>query len=155
MEAGAYVVRKKKFDIKTLIKKTCDRYNALPNEKQFSINFEDSYPSDAPYFGDPLRLEQVTRIILINAIKHVSSGGNINLSLSKTENKTLISIENEGEHITKSDLPHIFDSYYQGKTEEKGSGLGLAIAHHIVLLHEGEIRVSNTKGGVMFIIVLP
>ena len=155
MEAGAYVVRKKKFDIKTLIKKTYDRYNALPNEKQFSINFEDSYPRDALYFGDPLRLEQVIRIILTNAIKHVSSDGIIYISLSKTENRTQISIENEGEHIERIDLPHIFNSYYQGIAEEKGSGLGLAIAHHIIRLHEGEIRVSNTSGGVKFIIVLP
>lgn len=154
MEAGAYVVRKKKFDIKTLIKKTYDRYNALPNERQFSISFEDSYPSEALYFGDPLRLEQVIRIILINAIKHVSTGGNINIMLSKTENISHISIENDGEHIAKSDLPHIFDSYYQGKAEEKGSGLGLAIAHHIIRLHDGEISVSNTSLGVKFVIDL-
>ncbi len=154
MEAGAYVVRKKNFDIKVLFNKICNRYSALPNEKQFSINIHDDYPKEALYYGDPLRLEQVMRIILTNAIKHVSSNGNINTMLTKKENETQISIENDGEHIAKSDLPHIFDSYYQGKTEERGSGLGLAIAHHIINLHQGKIHVKNTKGGVLFVIIL-
>lgn len=155
MEAGAYVVRKKNFDIKKLLKKTYDRYSSLPNEKQFSINMHDSYPKETMYYGDSLRLEQVIRNLLSNAIKHVSINGNINITLSKKENMAQISIENEGEHIAESDLPHIFDSYYQGKTEKRGYGLGLAIAHHIIKLHEGQIRVHNTKDGVLFMILLP
>lgn len=155
MEAGAYVIRKQKFSLNALLQKTYDHYSALPSEKQFSIHLDIDYPNNALYYGDPLRLEQAIRNILINAIKHVANNGTINIALSMQINTPHITIENEGELIATNDLPHIFDSYYQGITEKKGTGLGLAITRHIIKLHNGDIAARNTHNGVSFEIALP
>ncbi|MDD5017997.1 MAG: HAMP domain-containing sensor histidine kinase, partial [Eubacteriales bacterium] len=155
MEAGAYVLRKEDFDIAALLRKIHARFSALPAEKLFSMRLDADDNGGAMYFGDPLRIEQAVRNILTNAIKHVKGGGNIAIRLSRAENKTLITIENEGEPIEKDDLPHIFDSYYQGRGEKRGTGLGLAVTRHIIALHGGRISVRNTVYGVVFEIALP
>ena len=93
--------------------------------------------------------------MLINAIKHVKSGGNIDIRLSQQAYRMFVTVENDGEPIEQGDLPHIFDSYYQGSNKKGGSGIGLAVTRHIIVLHGGEITVNNTQRGVKFEIILP
>lgn len=155
MEAGAYVVRKQKFSLYKLLHKIYEHYRKLPSNKQYELHFHTHYPKDGICFGDPLRIEQAIRNILTNAIKHVASGGSINITLFKTDHQTHIEIENDGERIPTRELQHIFDSYYQGNTEKKGTGLGLAITRHIVKLHDGKITARNTENGVVFEVILP
>ena len=155
MEAGAYVVRKENFDIKALMQKIYKRVRVFKDDKSFAIRLSDTYPENVMLLGDPLRLEQAIRNILTNAIKHVHENGSIEIGLFMQEGKTHITVKNEGETISEDELPHIFDSFYQGKSERTGSGLGLAITRHIIELHDGKIFARNTDGGVLFEIVLP
>ena len=151
MEAGAYVVRKENFDLRELVERIHQRYASLPHEKPFTIHLNIDGNDAIPYYGDPLRLEQAIRNVLINAIKHVRENGIITISM---DGERRIVIENQGLPITEDDLPHIFDSYYQGNVKKKGYGLGLAITHHIVRLHNGSITARNTDDGVRFEIAL-
>lgn len=155
MEAGAYVIRKQKFSLYKLLNKMYEHYRTLPSKKPFNIHLHTHYPKDELWFGDPLRIEQAIRNLLMNAIKHVISGGNINITLLKTERQTHITIENEGEQIPPCDFQNIFDNFYQGKAAKKGTGLGLAITRHIIILHDGKITVRNNDNGVVFEVILP
>jgi signal transduction histidine kinase len=155
MEAGAYVVRKRQFNIRAMLQKMCEDYGALPKDKPLRITFDTNVDDTLIYFGDPLRIEQAVRNILTNAIKHVSDGGRIAVTLAAEAGHLTITVDNDGKNIAEGDLPHIFDSYYQGKKEGRGTGLGLAIARHIIGLHDGGIAASNTTTGVRFIITLP
>jgi two-component system, OmpR family, sensor histidine kinase VanS len=155
MEAGAYILSNKNFNLSELIKKIYEHYNVLSYEKMYSINMHIDYPTNITYYGDPLRLEQAIRNVLVNAIKHVRDNGDININLSMLHDSSLISISNQGENITKEDLPNIFDSYYQGEKSVEGYGLGLAITRHIINLHGGEISADNVEDGVVFVIQLP
>ncbi len=154
MEAGAYVIRKENFDLRKLVERIYKRYKSLPQEKTFTLHMGMDYPEDTFFFGDPLRLEQAIRNVLVNAIKYVRADGDIRLGLHRLDGQTHITIENQGKPIDPEDLPHIFDSYYQGKSKKRGSGLGLAITRHIMSLHNGHITVSNTDDGVLFDMIL-
>ena len=153
MEAGAYVIRKQNFDLTSLVRKIEERYSALPHEKPFEIRLDADEPLMC--FGDPLRIEQAVRNVLTNAIKHVEKDGVIGIRVADADGRTHIFIENEGAPIPAADLPHIFDSYFQGQTQQKGTGLGLAVTRHIIALHGGEISAHNTADGVLFDIALP
>ena len=156
MESGAYVVRKRSFNLLALLKKIHEYYAALPSEKDFSISLIAETGDKAPCFGDPVRIEQAIRNILTNAIKHVAQGGNIDIRLGRDTGSMRIDIENDGRQIAEEDLPYIFDSYYQSKNEGRGTGLGpCAITRHIIKLHDGEIAAHNTESGVLFTITLP
>lgn len=64
-----------------------------------------------------------------------------------------ISIEDDGEGISKEDLPHIFNRFYKG--EGGKHGIGLSIVESIVIKHNGLIEASNSDIGAVFTIKFP
>ncbi len=109
--------------------------------------------------GDSFKIEQIFVNLIDNAIKYAGKG-NILISLSQHEQMMKISINDEGDGISKEHLPRLFERFYViDKSRSKkmgGTGLGLSIVKHIVFLHHGKIQVhSNENEGTTFIIYLP
>ena len=110
--------------------------------------------------GDADRLKQLFIILIDNALKYTPEGGEVRLSLSKTDLWARVLISDTGIGIPDEDQPHIFDRFYRvGKARSRsqgGSGLGLSIAKWIVKAHGGEIYVTSEVGkGTTFAIALP
>lgn len=110
--------------------------------------------------GDPDRLKQLFINLIGNAIKYTPEGGEIRLSLSKSELWARVVISDSGVGIPEKDLPHIFDRFYRvdkaRSRAQGGSGLGLAIAKSIVEAHGGDIYVTSEVGkGTTFAVALP
>jgi DNA-binding response OmpR family regulator len=73
-----------------------------------------------------------------------------------------ISVSDTGIGIPGTQLPHIFDHFYQvdglHEHKHKGSGIGLSLTKELVTLHHGDIRVRSSEGpesGTQFIVRLP
>jgi signal transduction histidine kinase len=115
----------------------------------------------AKVLGDPGKLTEVFVIFLDNAIKYSPINTHIKLISEVKKNNLIIKITDQGMGISKTDLPHIFDRFYQSnnartKTNESGYGLGLSIAKKIIEAHRGDIDVSSKLNqGTTFIIHLP
>ncbi|MBE0410461.1 MAG: HAMP domain-containing protein [Anaerolineales bacterium] len=112
--------------------------------------------------GDPDRLKQVLVNLVGNAIRFTPPGGDILLSLSKSDNQAKLTISDTGPGIPAEDLPHIFERFYRGEKSRtrsqdgKGFGLGLSIAYWIIQNHQGRIDVASRQGkGTTFCIWLP
>ncbi len=111
--------------------------------------------------GDRDRLKQVFLNLGGNAIQYTPSGGEVNLSLHKTDQSALISFSDNGPGIKPEDLPHIFERFYRSDTSRKRGkedsfGLGLSIAFWIVRNHGGSIQVeSKINSGSTFTVSLP
>ncbi|HEY9665559.1 MAG TPA: HAMP domain-containing sensor histidine kinase, partial [Coleofasciculaceae cyanobacterium] len=109
--------------------------------------------------GDPERLLQAFLNILDNAIKHSVPDSKVFVLGQIEGDKIAVKIQDQGDGISESDLPHIFEQFYTGDRSRQGSstGLGLAIARRIVETHGGAIVAnSNGKGkGATFTIHLP
>jgi len=113
--------------------------SALPWEFLATKNnnaFESKLPENIMFFGYSLRLEQVIRNVLTNAIKQ-GKNGSIDIFLDLKDNKTHIIISNQGDKIFKYGLPYLFHSYYLGKDHRSGKGLGLSIIKYLITLHDG------------------
>lgn len=96
--------------------------------------------------------------LLSNAFKFTPRGGAIDLTMSGKPGWLVIRIRDTGEGIPPSELPYIFEKYYQaGQHAGKvGAGLGLAIAREIVEAHGGTISVESKPGvGSTFRVELP
>lgn len=86
--------------------------------------------------------EAVTNIIK-NCIEH-SHNGNIKITADQNKLYTKISIKDNGNGITKEDLPHIFERFYKGKNSSDDSvGIGLSLAKTIIEKQGGYISVSS------------
>jgi len=110
--------------------------------------------------GDSNRLKQLIFILIDNALKYSNEKGNINVNLTKTQDKVLLSVTNTGKTIEKEKIQHLFERFYrvdESRARKKdGYGLGLAIAKSIVESHHGKITVkSSDNDGTTFTVAFP
>lgn len=97
---------------------------------------------------DRTRISQVIDNLLQNAISYTPPGGEIAVTLKKTEEKRIsISVKDTGPGISEENLPFVFERFYRSNqaqvTNTEGSGLGLTIAKELVEAHGGTIYAEN------------
>lgn len=67
-------------------------------------------------------------------------------------------MENQGDHLSESDLEYIWDRFYKADKSRNrvagGIGLGLSIVKNILLMHNSTFGVRNTDLGVCFFFTL-
>ena len=89
---------------------------------------------------------QIFNILMDNAIKY--SDKKICLSLNDHE----LVIANDGATISREDLPHIFERFYQTDKSAEGVGLGLAIAKSLAERNNWVLSAESTKNQTKFIL---
>ena len=110
--------------------------------------------------GDRDRLKQLILILVDNAVRYTTAGGEVRLSLHKDNTTATLEVDDTGIGISAEDLPHIFGRFYRADKararDTAGTGLGLPIAKWIVEQHGGEIAVESSLGnGATFTVSLP
>lgn len=100
-------------------------------------------------YGDFDRSVEVLQNLMENAVKY-GDGKRIDLLFSDDDEGILISVRNSGCTLDKSELPHIFESFWRGRNSEKveGSGLGLYICRQFMHKMNGDI-FAEMSGGVI------
>lgn len=90
-------------------------------------------------------IQRVLENLIENAIKYTPIGGQIGITLSNDGGQIKTNVSDNGQGIGSTDLPHIFDRFYQVKKHRNsdGTGLGLAIAKRIIQLHDSSIDVAS------------
>jgi PAS domain S-box-containing protein len=128
--------------------------------KGISIETEvDAQPSMVP--GDANRLQQVIWNLLSNAIKFTPTGGAVRISVSHSDSYTEIKVSDNGQGISPSFLPFVFDRFRQADStttrRHGGLGLGLAIVRHLVEIHGGSVlgESPGPEQGATFTVRLP
>jgi two-component system, OmpR family, sensor histidine kinase KdpD len=86
--------------------------------------------------------------VLENAAKYSPDGSVVRVYGGRTGNQACVSVADEGMGIPPADMPHVFDSFYRVKREDRtppGTGLGLAIARGLVEAMAGTITVQSPR----------
>lgn len=127
---------------------------------QADIGLHIHIDNDVPFVqADISLIERALENLIANAFDHTLSGGTLTLSVQKMSGAVEISVRDSGSGIAASELPRIFDRFYQVnyKHREGGhAGLGLAIVKRIMELHHSHIRVeSEPNHGTAFSFMLP
>ena len=98
------------------------------------------------------QIEAITNI-LKNCIDHSKENSKIEIHCSENNSYIKMNIKDEGDGISKEDLPHIFERFYKGENSKKDSiGIGLALAKSIIEEDNGKISVTSSNKGTEFII---
>jgi two-component system, OmpR family, sensor histidine kinase BaeS len=134
-------------DLGTLAQSEATRAQALA---PVGIAITAEVDAGATVEGDELRLSQVVRNLLSNALRHTSQG-TIVISVKRLTDWVELRVVDSGEGIPEADLPHVFDRFYRADasraSDTGGAGLGLAIAHHIIADHGGTTFAENNVSG--------
>lgn len=111
--------------------------------------------------GDAQRLRQLLLVLLDNAVRYSSAGGEVTLAVTETEaveaqpgdspHWLQVDVLDRGIGIAPQELPQVFERHFRGSAARRhradGSGLGLAIARTLALAHGGRLELAPRNGG--------
>lgn len=146
-DAGTIVMNDENVNIIELINNVKDNLSIILELKEIDIILE--YDQNKPIIVSidyTWQLEALTNIIK-NAIEHSKNNSKIHIKIEDSSVFTKIIIEDEGEGISKKDLPHIFQRFYKSeKSSENSIGIGLSLAKTIIEKDNGYINVKSEEG---------
>jgi signal transduction histidine kinase len=94
------------------------------------------------------RALQVLANLLSNALRVTPQGGRVVVRAEPRGDEVLLSVSDTGPGIPPEHLSHIFDRFWQARSQRRGgAGLGLAVARGIVESHGGRIWAENVPTG--------
>lgn len=94
---------------------------------------------------DPVKLGQVLRNLLTNAVRHTSQG-EVSLSFGLRGSTALFTVTDTGVGIPAADQERIFASGEQSGTHAGAGGLGLSLARRLARLLGGDVTVRSQLG---------
>jgi signal transduction histidine kinase/ligand-binding sensor domain-containing protein/CheY-like chemotaxis protein/AraC-like DNA-binding protein len=159
LQAGSVTVNRQPLDLVGFVRSGTQAFAPLAERNGIALVFRSALPS-LTLRADPEQLEKVLLNLLSNAVKFTGGGGMIDVSVGDTGGFATISVRDTGVGIGPTDLPHIFERFYQADSANtrryEGTGIGLALVKELVELHGGEIGVTSTPGqGTTFTVRLP
>lgn len=117
-----------------------------------TLEFCSNVKEDTQVLADREQLHRVMSNLIGNAVKYrgEKEQGRISISLWEEEHMVRVEVEDNGQGISKSALPNIFERFYRAdasrNSKQGGTGLGLAIAKKIIEEHGGTIYAESEEG---------
>ncbi len=144
-------------DIVAFIRMIVENFQIFAQQKHLNLIF---VPQQTFIQADfvPEYFRKIMHNLLSNALKYTPKGGHIYITATRERNNIVIQIADSGKGIDKEDLPHIFETFYQGHNScmDMGTGVGLSLAKQMVETMGGEITVKSAiDKGTVFFVTLP
>lgn len=151
LEVGDLSLNIEIFDIVELIKNVFELLEMKAAKKKISLIFDLEYKEPILVIADKERIQQVLTNLIVNSIKYGREKGTTEVSIENLiKNKVIVRVTDNGEGITKANLPRLFERFFRvdksGSRKEGGSGLGLSIVKHIIEAHDERIYVESEIG---------
>jgi signal transduction histidine kinase len=106
-------------------------------------------PLPEAVFVDPDMWEKIVLNLLSNALKFTLSGA-VTVRLHARDESACLQVIDTGCGIAAADLPHLFERFYRGQSEQarsvEGTGIGLSLVQELVRLHGGTVQATSTLG---------
>lgn len=161
LESGKMSMRPELVEIYDFCKELERLFQPVASEKGIKFEFVYDIEESIPFRTDRMRLEQVLKNLISNALKFTPKGSVILRVFSPKSGQVHFQVIDTGIGISETQQRHIFESYRQAEdinTENhfRGTGLGLAITNEIVSLLGGKISLESSIGkGSTFTAELP
>jgi PAS domain S-box-containing protein len=134
-------------DLNGIIAREVEAVRANLEGAVLSVNLKAPLPAVS---GDAIKLSEVVRTLLRNAIKYSPDGGLIVVASTTRDHQVEVSVKDEGLAIRADFDNRLFgegDLYTNNPIRKVvGTGLGLGIARQIVEMHGGQIAVDHLEG---------
>lgn len=146
-----------KTNISLLFQDVYERFKPIADKQgvEFRLICE---PSNIIGYLDEDKVFKMLSNLISNAIKFCQSGNSVTVFVTLINDTIEFSVEDTGYGISKDDITHIFERYYQNdRQKSKGTGIGLSLVNQLVKLHKGTISVKSNpdRAQTLFTIKLP
>jgi signal transduction histidine kinase len=158
--AMSAVIKIETFNICALVGAHASAIEGLARAKDVSIIYDPcgmKYASCENYRGDPARVSQILRNVLINAVRYTPPGGSVEIRCDRPDGDLSLVVRDTGIGISTHDLPHIFEPGYRGENApDGGTGIGLSVVQKLLRSLGGEARaIAHDGSGAEFVVRLP
>jgi signal transduction histidine kinase len=159
LDSGKLRVIKTSTDITKLLTDVVRHYDKELEKRQQTIAFTHGKARIRAHVDKSL-MRMVVENIIDNAAKYSSDGSEITVSLSKTRQRVILQITDQGIGIARADQKRLFRKFSRLPSSHMGditgTGLGLYWAKKVTRLHGGTIKLTSEPGkGSTFTIDLP
>jgi signal transduction histidine kinase len=156
-EAGRNVYRMEPLNLVPLVEGVVGHFST-ESQGRVLITFE-SASSMLMARADAAAIEVALVNLLENAVKYGDEHNRVSVRVAQSNGHAAISVRDQGVGVHSSDVPHIFDKFYRGRTGgdgRPGFGLGLALVDSIARAHGGRATVQTShKTGSEFTVFIP
>lgn len=152
------VLKLNRFNLAETLRLWADDFGAVTSRKGITVKVDaPADAADTTVIADRDKLARVFFNLMSNAVKYTPQDGTITITLRHNDGSFFFTMNNDSvKTISKDDLPHIFERFYQSKGSIGGTGIGLALVKANVDLHHGSISAtSSQEEGTTFSITLP
>ncbi|MCX6713840.1 MAG: HAMP domain-containing sensor histidine kinase, partial [Candidatus Vogelbacteria bacterium] len=158
-QSGKLPYDMKLVDLKPVIESLLSKQKEIAEGNKLSFASSIA-PGDYNIIGDAVQLEEAFKNLITNAIKYNNPNGSINVALSRSGQKILLSVKDTGRGISKEDGERLFKPGGVGKDSIKynvdSSGYGLAFVKPVIETHKGRVWYESEVGkGTTFFVELP
>ncbi len=150
IDSGKLKIEKTGFDIIELTRLVLIKFEDAVMLKKLNVSFETEW-DECMVCADKDAITQVLTNLIHNAVKFSDESGYINIKISESSNpgKCEVSIENDGEGISREKIKYIWDRFYKvdesRSSDKSGVGLGLYIVMRIINAHGEKISVESEQ----------
>jgi len=161
VEAGKLELSPVHYDFHALVDNVVSMFMLAAKRKGLEFRFEYFGEMPEALYGDDIKLRQVLINICGNAVKFTENGFiEFKTNILPEQNNIIFRIKDSGIGIRKEDIPKLFHTFEQSKTEKNryiaGTGLGLAISKKFIEMMGGSISVESDYGkGSVFTVIIP
>ena len=156
VDNGAVKMELAPLDFSQLVSDAVLSFQLLYEEK--NLGLESDICDGISLQGSEPHLFQILDVLLDNAMKYSTAGGNVRVKLVQSGRNCTLSVASPGEPISKEDLKNIFKRFYRtdkARSRNGSYGLGLSIAEAVVTAHKGKIWAESAGGINTFHVHLP
>jgi signal transduction histidine kinase len=153
LESGSLELRPEHVDLGELTRSVSGEFE--PSLAQHDSHLELRLgPRRMEALCDPVRVAQIMRILIDNALTHTPSGTRIVVTAARSDSVVRLAVRDNGAGLDPHAMPRIFEPFYTAD-DAQGSGLGLAIASELAERMAGRLSVASEPGATTFTLEIP
>jgi len=122
-------------------------FESLADIRNIQLDFYSGLADHLYLELDPSKVEKILNNLLSNALKFSRSGDQVRMEVNGQDGHLIIKVQDSGIGIPETELPHIFDRFFQSDQQGEqlfgGTGIGLALAKELATLHGGDLEVES------------
>jgi signal transduction histidine kinase len=153
LEAGSLELRPEQVDLAELARAVSGEFEPTLAQHDSHLELRLSARS-LEAVCDPVRVAQIVRILIDNALTHTSPGTRIVVTAGRDNGFVRLAVRDDGEGIERRSMSRIFEPFYTAD-DKQGSGLGLAIASELAERMSGRLTVQSAPGNTVFTLEIP
>ena len=153
LESGSLELRPEQVDLNELTRSVSGEFEPVLAQHDSRLEVRVA-PGRIEATCDPVRVAQIVRILIDNALVHTPSGSRIVVSARRSDGQVRLAVRDDGDGIDPQAIGRIFEPFYTAD-DAQGSGLGLAIASELAERMAGRLSVDSRPGDTTFTLELP